>query len=86
MPNIKSAKKRVLIGQVREARNKSNKTYLKTTLKNFDTAVTAGDKAGAEGAYKVAVRTVDRAVSQGLLHKNNAARKKSKLTHRLAAV
>jgi len=64
-------------------RNKSNRTRLKTTLKRFDAAVTGGNRAEADSAYKVAVKTVDKAVSKGLLHKNNAARKKSSLTRRL---
>jgi len=83
MPNIKSAEKRVRTSKIREMRNKSNRTRLKTTLKRFDAAVTEGNRAEADSAYKVAVKTVDKAVSKGLLHKNNAARKKSSLTRRL---
>ena len=84
MANIKSSAKRAEIGKIREARNKANKTYLKTTLKRFDAAVADSDRAGADEAYKTAVKTVDKAVSKGLLHKNNAARKKSSLTKRLS--
>ena len=80
MPNIKSAKKRVLVSKVNNARNKMEKSALKTTLKKFDAAVVSGDKAAAEAAYKVAVKAVDQAVVKGLLHKNNAARKKSSMT------
>jgi len=83
VPNIKSAEKRVRTSKIREMRNKSNRTRLKTTLKRFDAAVTGGNRAEADSAYKVAVKTVDKAVSKGLLHKNNAARKKSSLTRRL---
>ena len=83
MPNIKSAEKRVRIGKIREARNKSNRTFLKTSLKRFDAAVAGGSKEEAANAYTVAVKTVDKAVSRNLLHKNNAARKKSSLTKRL---
>ena len=83
MPNIKSAEKRVRIGKIREMRNKAGRTRLKTTLKRFDAAVTGGNRAEADSAYKLAVKTVDKAVSKGLLHKNNAARKKSSLTRRL---
>jgi len=86
MANIKSSAKRAEIGKVREARNKANKTYLKTTLKRFDAAVVGGDRAGADDAYQTAVKTVDKAVSKGLLHKNNAARKKSNLTKRLSSM
>ena len=86
MANIKSAKKRILIGRANEARNKANRTYLRTTLKRFDTAVTEGNRQQADEAYQVAVQTVDKAVGKGLLHKNNAARKKSSLSKRLRAM
>ena len=52
---------------------------LKTTLKKFDAAAAAGNPEETAGAYKVAVKAVDRSASKGLIHKNNAARKKSKL-------
>ena len=79
MPNIKSAEKRVLIGKARNARNKASKSALRTLLKKFDTAVAGGDRGEAEATLKAAVKSVDRAVSKGLLHKNNAARKKSRM-------
>ena len=83
MPNIKSAKKRVRISEARNARNRAERSVLRTTLKKFDAAVTEGNRTEAEGAYKVAVKTVDKAVAKGILHKNNAARKKSALTLKL---
>ena len=83
MPNIKSASKRVLISRENNARNKAAKSLLKTDLKKFDTAVAEGNREAAESAYKVAVKAVDSAVSKGLIHKNNAAHKKSKLTIKL---
>ena len=83
MPNIKSAKKRVQLSEARNARNKAERSALKTTLKKFDAAVTEGNRTEAEGAYKVAVKTVDKAVAKGILHKNNAAHKKSALTLKL---
>lgn len=83
MPNIKSAEKRVLIAKARNARNKAAKSELKTSLKKFDAAVSEGNKEAAENAYKVAVKTVDRAAMKGLIHKNNAAHKKSALTFKL---
>ncbi len=86
MPNIKSAKKRVLLSEARNARNKAERSALKTTLKKFDAAVTEGNRTEAEGAYKVAVKTVDKAVAKGILHKNNAAHKKSALTLKLNAM
>ena len=86
MPNIKSAKKRVLLSQARNARNKAERSALKTTLKKFDAAVAEGNRTEAEGAYKVAVKTVEKAVAKGILHKNNAAHKKSALTLKLNAM
>ena len=80
MPNIKSAEKRVQIAKVRAARNKADKTALKTTLKKFDAAVADGDRDAAVSTYKVAVKSVDRAAAKGLIHKNNAAHKKSSMT------
>ena len=86
MPNIKSAKKRVLLSEARNARNKAERSALKTTLKKFDAAVAEGNRTEAEGAYTVAVKTVDKAVAKGILHKNNAAHKKSALTLKLNAM
>ena len=83
MPNIKSSKKDVIRSKVAYEKNKADKSELKTNLKKFDAALESGDKAAAEGAYKVAVQTVDKAVQKGLLHKNNAARKKSSMTLKL---
>ena len=83
MPNIKSAKKRVQLAEVRNARNRADRSALRTTLKKFDAAVAEGNRTEAEGAYKVAVKTVDKAVAKGILHKNNAAHKRSALTRKL---
>ena len=80
MPNIKSAKKRVKVIATRTLRNKMLKSQLNTTIKKFKSAVEAGDKEAAQVAYVAAVKRVDKAVSQGLLHKNNAAHKKSQFT------
>ena len=80
MPNIKSAKKRVKVISVKTLQNKMFKSQLKTTVKKFVAAVEAGNKAEAEVAYKAAVKKVDQAVAHGLLHKNNAAHKKSQFT------
>ena len=86
VPNIKSAAKRVQLEKIRNARNKAEKTALKTTLKKFDAAVAEGNRDAAAATYKVAVKTVDRAVSKGLLHKNNAAHKKSKMAVKLNGI
>ena len=83
MPNIKSAKKRVLVSKVNNARNKMEKSALKTSLKKFDAAVAEGNRSEADVAYKVAVKAVDKAAAKGLLHKNNAAHKKSSMTIKL---
>lgn len=83
MPNIKSSKKDVISSKVAYEKNKAEKSALKTNLKKFDAAVVSGDKANAEAAYKQAVKAVDQAVIKGLLHKNNAARKKSSMTLKL---
>ena len=83
MPNIKSSKKDVLRSKVAYEKNKADKSELKTVIKKYDAALVSGDRAAAEAAYKQAVVTVDKAVNKGLLHKNNAARKKSSMTLRL---
>ena len=83
MPNIKSSKKDVIRSKIAYEKNKADKSELKTNLKKFDAAITAGDKAAAEVAYKNAIVIVDKAVNKGILHKNTAARKKSSMTLRL---
>ena len=83
LPNIKSAKKRVQVSGVRNERNKADKSALKTALKKFEAAAAEGNRTEAEGAYKVAVKIVDKSAAKGLLHKNNAARKKSSMTLKL---
>ena len=83
MPNIKSSKKDVISSKIAYEKNKANKSALKTALKKFEAALAAGDKAAAVAAYQVAIKAVDQAVNKGLLHKNNAARKKSSMTLQL---
>ncbi len=78
MPNIKSAKKRVLVSRVNQARNKSAKTALKTVIKKVDANTNAE-------TVKAAVSAVDKAAVKGLIHKNAAARKKSQLAKKLNA-
>ena len=86
MPNIKSAAKRDQLAKLRNMKNKARKSELKTNIKKFHAAIAAGETEGAKAAYKVAVKTIDSAVSKGLLHKNNAAHKKSRLTIQLNSV
>ena len=83
VPNIKSAKKRVELSKVANARNKAGKSALKTDIKKFDAAILDGNRVAADAAYKIAVKAVDQAVNKGLLHKNTAARKKSSMTLKL---
>ncbi|MFI3142262.1 MAG: 30S ribosomal protein S20 [Clostridia bacterium] len=84
MPNIKSAKKRVLVSATKQARNKSNNSALKTAMKKANAAIEANAEDKDE-AVKVAIKKLDQAVVKGLLHKNNAARKKSALVLKLNA-
>ncbi len=83
LPNIKSAKKRVLVSKSKAMQNKAAKSALKTDLKKFEAAVADGSRSEADAAYKTAIKAVDKAVSKGLLHRNNAANKKSKMTLKL---
>ena len=83
LPNIKSAKKRVLVSEARNARNKAEKSALKTAIKKFEVAAAEGNRTEADGAYKVAVKKVDQAVAKGVLHKNTAAHRKSAMTLKL---
>ncbi len=83
MPNIKSAKKRVKVISVKTLQNKMFKNSLRTIVKKFNLAVESGDKVAAEAAYKDAVKKIDQAAARGILHKNNAAHKKSQFTLKL---
>lgn len=85
MPNIKSAKKRVLVTQKKALQNKSVKTNLKTVLKNAETAVSAGAENSRE-AIRTAIKKVDQAAAKKIMHKNTAAHKKSALMKKLATV
>lgn len=85
MANIKSAAKRVLLSRARNARNKADKSELKTTLKKFDAVVAAGNAEETEACFRACTKALDQAVSKGLLHKNNAARKKSQLAAKVNA-
>ena len=80
MANIKSAKKRIKVIAKKTLRNKIIKSRTKTAVKKVLVAASAGDKAAALAALPVAVKTIDKAASKGVFHKNNASRKKSRLT------
>jgi len=85
LPNIKSAKKRVLVSKLQNEKNRANKSALKTQLKKFDAAAAEGGDAAKE-AFKATVKAIDKAVAQGILHKNTAARKKSQVAGKLNSI
>ena len=80
MANIKSAKKRILVNQTKAARNKSIRSAVKTSMKKVEAAVAVNDKAAANAALTDAISTISKAASKGVYHKNNAARKVSRLS------
>ena len=80
MANIKSAKKRILVNETKAARNKAIKSRVKTSVKKVEAAVAAKDKEAAAVALKDAISTIDKAATKGVYHKNNAARKVSRLS------
>ena len=79
MANIKSAKKRIVTSQKRAAKNKAVKSGVKTAVKKVLVAVEAKDAAAAVAAFENAKSIIDKAASKGVLHKNTAARKVSRL-------
>lgn len=86
MLNIKSAKKRVSVTSTKTLRNQMFKSAMKTSIKKYKAALADGNKELAAATYKEAVKYIDKAVSKGILHANNAARKKSQFTLLLNAV
>ena len=86
MANIKSAKKRARQAVKRNARNASSRSMLRSAIKKVVNAVAAKDKKAAEAAYKSAEPIVDRYSSRGLIHKNKAARHKSRLSAHIKAL
>ena len=82
MANIKSAKKRILVNQAKTEQNKRLKTNLKTVLKKAETAIES-NAADKNEAVKLAVKKIDQACAKGILKKNTASRKKSKLVLQL---
>lgn len=86
MPNIKSAIKRVKTNEKRRALNASQKSALRTAVKAADTAIAGTDVEAAKAALVAATKKLDKAVTKGLLHKNAASRKKSRLAKKLNAL
>ncbi|HET7560823.1 MAG TPA: 30S ribosomal protein S20 [Rhodanobacteraceae bacterium] len=86
MANIKSAKKRARQSEANRMRNASQRSMLRSSIRKVLKAIEAKDKAGAEAAYKAAQPVLDRYSSRGLIHKNKAARHKSRLTAHIKAL
>lgn len=85
MANNKSALKRIKTSAVRTARNRRIKSTVKTAIKNLQETAAKSPEEARESLIK-AQKTLDKAVSKGVLHKNNAARKKSRLAKRINAL
>ena len=83
MPNIKSAKKRVSVTEKKNTENKMIKSAVKTAIRKYMAAIAAGDADAAEKLLPETVSVIDSAAAKGILHKNNAANKKSGLAKKL---
>ena len=86
MANIKSKQKRILTNEKARQRNKAVRSAVRTEIRKFRAAVAEGDKAAAEKQLRVASRALDKSVSKGVFHRNNAANKKSRMAARLNAM
>jgi len=86
MPNIASAKKRVRTTAKRTAQNTSRKTRVRGFIRKVEEALSSGDAAKAKAAMQAAEPEIMRGVSKGVLHKNTASRKVSRLSKRVAAL
>ena len=84
MPNIKSAKNRVKVIATKPRRNRALNSNLKTTIKKAEAAL-AGSSSDSTAAVTLAIKKIDQAAAKGLLHKNTAARRKSRLARKLNA-
>jgi len=84
--NIKSQQKRILTNERRRLRNKSVKSSLHTAVRGFREAVESGDKDKAAELLVSTNRSLDKAASKGVIHKNQAANKKSALAHSVTAL
>ena len=83
MANIKSQIKRNRQNAARYARNKTVRSRIRTTSRRFREAADAGDREAADAAYQRAARELDKAASKGVIHRNQAANRKSGLARRL---
>lgn len=83
MPNTKSAKKQVRVNQRKQLRNKSVRSQNKTLVRKAEKLIFSGKVKEAEGGVTAAIRSLDRAAVKGVIHPNNAARRKSRLVKKL---
>jgi len=83
MPNSLSAKKSLRQNQKRRLRNRSARSSLRSVLKKFREVAAGDDAEAAQAAFRLAVQRLDKAASKGLIHKNTAARTKSRLSKRM---
>lgn len=83
MANIKSALKRAQIARIRTTKNAAYKSMMKTAIRRFETALKGDVLDNAKEPLQKALRLIDKMSSKGIIHKNNAARKKSRLTRQL---
>jgi small subunit ribosomal protein S20 len=86
MPNIKSQIKRMRKSEDQRVRNKSVRSALKTDIKKFEAAQASGEASSASEQFKIASRSLDKAASKGVIHKNKAANKKSRMSKSLSAM
>ena len=86
MPNIKSAKKRVLVNEKKNSINKNNKSEVKSAIKKLNDVIATGNYEEASKLYPVTVSIIDASVSKGIYHKNTAANKKSGLAKKINAL
>jgi small subunit ribosomal protein S20 len=84
--NIKSAKKRAIQAENRRQHNASRRSFTRTCIKKVLAAIAAGDKDGAQAALATATPILDRMATKGLIHKNKAARHKSRLSAQIKAL
>lgn len=83
MPNLKNAKKRVLVNVKKEKVNNEYAASMKTAIKNVERAVASKDKEKANEKLKVAIKTIDKATQKGVTSKNTGARNKSRLSKKV---
>jgi small subunit ribosomal protein S20 len=83
LANSKSAEKRIRVAERRRLRNKPHRTEARSSVKKAEVLIADGDPAEAVAAVKHAISTLDRVASKGVIHKNNAARRKSRLMAKL---